>query len=159
MRRTKIFPFLCGATLSMALASTAHAQAASSSAAARHELRREVEGLNRQMEEAFNRGDMATVARFYADDGRVVGPGGMDVRGRAALDAYWAGIRQPRSWKLDVFDVDGTRDMAWQLGRSTLVAGAEDASPSVVDFLLIWKRQPDGTFRIQMDFYHSAARR
>ena len=126
---------------------------------AQQALRREIEALNRQMEEAFNRGDLRAVARFYADDGRVVGPGGMDVRGRAALDEYWTGIRQPRSWKLDVLTVDGTRDMAWQLGRSTLVAGPEGSPPSVVDFLLVWKRQPDGALKIQVDFYHSAASR
>ena len=83
----------------------------------------------------------------------------LDVRGRAALDEYWTGIRQTRSWKLDVLAVDGTRDMAWQLGRSTLVAGPEGSPPSVVDFLLVWKRQPDGALKIQVDFYHSAASR
>ena len=117
-------------------------------------LRREIESLNRGMEAAFNRGDMKAVAAFYADDGQVIGPNGPAARGRQAIDEYWAGVRQPRSWKLDVLQVDGTREMAWQLGRSTLVAGPEGSRVSIVDFIAIWKRQPDGTMKITMDFYH-----
>lgn len=118
-------------------------------------LRREVEQLNRDMEAAFNRGDLLGAASFYADDGIVRTAGGIVAQGRAALDNYFTGIGDPKSWKLDVIQVGGTPDMAWQVGRSTLVYGNPQRT-SIVQFLVIWKRQSDGQLRIHLDYYHSA---
>ena len=119
-------------------------------------IRREVEAVNRAMEEAFNRGDLVGVARFYADDARIMGPRGEIVQSRERLDRYWAGIRNmnPRSWKLDVIEVGGSRDEPWQLGRSTLVTGtAGQEQSSITDFIVLWRRQADGQLRIYIDLY------
>ena len=118
-------------------------------------LRAEIEGINRQLEEAFNRKDMLAVARFYADDARLVGPRGEEIRGRAAIDAYWLRIRGPKSWRLEAFDIGGSRDEAYQYGRSTLVQeGTAGDRTSVADFVVIWKRGADGRLRMALDFYH-----
>jgi ketosteroid isomerase-like protein len=118
-------------------------------------LRAEIEGINRQLEDAFNRKDMLAVARYYTDDARLVGPRGQEVRGRAAIDAYWQNVRGPKSWRLEAFDIGGSRDEAYQFGRSTLVQeGTAGDRTSVADFVVIWKRGPDGQLRIALDFYH-----
>lgn len=123
-----------------------------SSAAA---LRAEIEGINRQLEAAFNRKDMLAVARYYTDDARLVGPRGQEIRGRAAIDAYWLSIRGPKSWRLEAFDIGGSRNEAYQFGRSTLVQeGTAGDRTSVADFVVIWKRGPDGQLRMALDFYH-----
>lgn len=115
----------------------------------------EIASLNRAMEAAIARGDVAAAARFYADDARVLGPRGFEVSGRKAIDAYWESIGNARSWKLDVWEVGGSRDEAYQVGRSTLVHGAAGQErTSVVEFVVIWKRQADGQLRIALDFYH-----
>jgi hypothetical protein len=76
------------------------------------------------------------------------------VRGRAAIDAYWTGLRNPRSWKLDVIEVGGHRDNPYQIGRSTLVTGGPSGDrTSVVEFLVIWRRQPSGVLRMAVDYY------
>jgi ketosteroid isomerase-like protein len=118
-------------------------------------LKAEVEAVNRQMEEAFNRKDMLAVARYYADDARMMGPRGQEVRGRAAIDAYWLGVRSPKTWRLEAFDIGGSRNDAYQFGRSTLIQAltAGDRT-SVADFVVIWKRGSDGQLRIALDFYH-----
>lgn len=118
-------------------------------------LFREVEQLNRGMEAAFNRGDLRGAASFYADDAIVRTARGIVAQGRAALDQYFLDISDPKSWKLDVIQVGGTRDMAYQVGRSTLVHGNPERT-SVVQFLVIWKRQTNGQLRIMLDYYHSA---
>ena len=118
-------------------------------------LRRDVEQLNRGMEAAFNRGDLKGAAAFYADDAIVRTPGGIVAAGRDAVDRYFTGIDHPRSWKLDVIQVGGTREQAWQVGRSTLVHGQPERT-SVVQFLVLWTRQPDGRLRISLDYYHAA---
>jgi ketosteroid isomerase-like protein len=118
-------------------------------------LRAEIEGLNRAMEAAWARGDMAGVASFYADDGVLQGPQGQRVRGRAAIDAYWMALKNPKSWKLEVLDVGGSVNDAYQLGCSTLVQGGTPADQvSVSEFVVIWKRGTDGRLRIALDFYH-----
>lgn len=118
-------------------------------------LRAEIEGINRQLEDAFNRGDMMAVASYYTDDARLVGPRGPEIRGRAAIDAYWRNVRNPKSWRLEAFDIGGSRDEAYQFGRSTLVqTGTAGHRTSVADFVVIWKRGADGKLRMALDFYH-----
>ena len=123
--------------------------------AQRSALRQEIDSLNRAMDQAVANGDMAAVAKFYADDGKLMGPRGADISGRAAIDRYWLEIKGAKSWKLEVIEVGGDRTTAYQVGRSTLVTadGGGDRT-SVSRFLVIWKRQPDGKFRIALDFYH-----
>ena len=118
------------------------------------ELRRQIEAVNREMEAAFNRGDLLAVARFYADDAVMMGPRGERVRGRAALDAYWQGVTNPRRWRLDVFDVGGSLTEAYQLGRSTLTTGTDGRErDSVTDFIVLWKRDAEGRWRIAVDMW------
>lgn len=137
------------------LVSIVAAVAASPLAAQSADLRREIDSLNRAMEETFNRGDLLGVAKFYADDAKLMGPRGGDVSGRESINRYWTGIKGAKSWKLEVLDVGGDRNTAYQIGRSTLVAaGPNGDHASVSRFVVIWKRQPDGQFKMALDFYH-----
>ncbi len=117
-------------------------------------LRAEIQAVNDSMVAAFNSGDMLAVARFYTDDARIDGERGELVQGRAAVDKYWTGIRNAKSWKLDVIDVGGHPDNPYQIGRSTLVTtGPNGDRTSVVEFLVIWRRDPAGGLRIAVDYY------
>lgn len=110
------------------------------------------------MEAAFARGDLKAVARFYADDAVMMGPRGERVRGREAIDRYWSTISNPRRWKLDVFDVGGSLNEAYQLGRSSLTFlhdGQERTS--VTDFIVIWKRTPGAEWKIAVDMWPGSA--
>lgn len=119
------------------------------------ELRREIEQVNQAMAAALGRGDLVAVARFYADDARIM-DGNKIVRGRADLDAYWTRTKNAKSWKLEVLEVGGSKNEPWQLGRSTLVSGAAGQErTSIVDFIVLWRRQPDGKLKIYVDMYVS----
>ncbi len=119
-------------------------------------LRAEVTRLNEEMVAAFQRGDRAAVARFYADDARIVGPGRRVVQGREAIDRYWASIGSPAEWRLEVVEVGGSANEVYQLGVSTLTSPRRDGTPDTYtcDFVVIWKRQPDGRLRIALDQYN-----
>jgi ketosteroid isomerase-like protein len=107
------------------------------------------------MEQAYNRGDMLAVAQYYADDALLKGPRGYEVRGRAAIDAFWRGIQNPRSWRLEALDIGGSSNEAYQFGRSTLVqSGSPTDRTSVTTFVVIWKRGADGKLRIALDFFN-----
>lgn len=132
-----------------------NATLASPIAATDSTLRAEVEALNAAMVAAFNK-DPSAVARFYADSARIVGPRRATVRGRADIDRYWAGIRKPATWTLEVVEVGGSRAEAYQIGVSSLAstgAGGRQGS-YVCDFVVIWKRQSDGTLLIALDLYN-----
>lgn len=122
-------------------------------------LRREVEGLNHEMEAAFNRGDLKGAAAFYADNAVVRTPRQVAAQGRAAIDRYFTSIQNPKQWKLEVYGVSaGERtELVFQTGRSTLVSGSPERV-SVVEFALVWKRQSNGKLRIVLDYYHTPER-
>jgi uncharacterized protein (TIGR02246 family) len=118
------------------------------------DLRAEIQAVNDSMVAAFNTGNMLSVARFYTDDARVDGERGEVVQGRAAIDKYWSGIRNAKSWKLEVIEVGGHRDHPYQIGRSTLVqSGPQGERTSVVEFLGIWRRDAKGGLRLAVDYY------
>ncbi|HJU76104.1 MAG TPA: nuclear transport factor 2 family protein, partial [Gemmatimonadaceae bacterium] len=118
------------------------------------DLWRELQAVNDSMTAAFNKGDLLAVARFYTDDGIVDGPRGERVAGRAALDKYWTGIQNPKSWKLEVLGLGGHPDFPYQIGRSTLVTSSPNGDrTSVVEFLVLWRREQDGSLRIAVDYY------
>jgi ketosteroid isomerase-like protein len=122
---------------------------------ARAELWREIRAVNDSMEAAFKRGDMKAVAAFYADDAKMTG-GGPIVGGRAAIDDYWRRVgTTPGTWKLEVFEVGGSRELAYQRGRSHLTLRNADGAErvSVVDFVVIWRREPNGSLRMVLDLY------
>lgn len=122
-------------------------------------LRREVEALNREMEAAFNRGDLKAVAAFYADNAVVRSSRQVAAQGRAAIDRYFTGIQNPKRWKLEVYGVSAPEgnDLVFETGLSTLVSGSpEHVSP--FEFALVWKRQANGKLRIVLDYYHEPER-
>ncbi|MFG0275010.1 MAG: YybH family protein [Phycisphaerales bacterium] len=151
----RIRPALAVATLAIAggaLVLRARAQPEGPGAA----LHAAIVEANRELERRFRDGDLAGVAAMYADDALLLGPGPTRVEGRDAVDAYWTRIAEPVDWTLEVFEVRGARDIAHQLGRSTLVVGrpdSDDTHTSVVDFALVWKRAASGEWRIAVDAY------
>lgn len=113
---------------------------------------REVAALNRAMEAAAAGADARGAAAFYTDDGVIRTARRILVRGRAAIEQYFAQIKNAL-WKLDVIQVGGHPDAPYQVGRSTLIHGARPDT-SVVEFVVYWRRQPDGTLRIELDYFH-----
>ena len=142
--------------LLIVLAAPLAAQAPPGYSAARQAMRAEIRAMNDSMEAAFNRGEVAAVARFYADDARMRGPGEAEARGRAAIDAYSAGIRNPVRWRLEVLDVGGSPDLAYQVGRSHLTSRGGDGRERTysTDFVVVWERRPDGALRIILDLWN-----
>jgi len=115
-------------------------------------LFREISALNRAMEASVVGGSAKGAAAFYADDAIVRTPRRIVVRGREAVDRYFAQISNALSWKLDVIQVGGHVDAPWQVGKSTLISGTRPDT-SVVNFVVYWRRQPDGKLKIELDYY------
>ena len=116
--------------------------------------RSEIERLNKQMTAALESGDGAGVARLYADDARIVGPKRREIRGREAIDRYWTGIHNAK-WTLEVREVGGSADDAYEIGVSTLAwKDGEKEGSYTCDFVVIWRRDASGKLRIHLDLYN-----
>jgi ketosteroid isomerase-like protein len=118
-------------------------------------VKRTIDSLNRELEKAFNENDMMKVAAFYSDDAEIAGEG-YSVKGRKNLDNYWLSLKDKgRGWKLEVIEVGGSGELVYQLGKSDLKhIRSNDPTPvsSIVNFIVIWKLQDDGTYKIFKDY-------
>jgi len=112
--------------------------------------RAEIERLNREMTAALERGDGLAVAAIYADDARIAGPKRQTLEGREAIDGYWSPIKDAK-WTLEVREVGGSKDDAYEIGVSTLTSAR---GTYTCDFVVIWKRGADGKLRIHLDLYN-----
>lgn len=119
----------------------------------RAKIKTTIENLNKEMERVFNANDMAATAAFYSDDAEISGANYV-VTGRKNLDNYWLSLKDKgRGWKLTVIEIGGTNDYIYQLGNSDLtylVNGKE--TKSVTNFVLIWKKQKDNSYKIFRDY-------
>ena len=144
-------PALAAALLIGAFAARAAAQ---QPRPARRDLRTELSAMHDSLAAAFHGGNAAAVARFYADDARMDGERGAVVEGRQAIDRFWADVKNPKSWKLEVIAAGGRPDQPYEIGRSTIVtSGPNGDRVSVVEYLLIWRRDARGKLRIIVDYY------
>jgi len=119
----------------------------------RNKIKTDIEKLNKEMERVFNANDMAATAAFYSDDAEIIGANYL-VTGRKNLDNYWLSLKDKgRGWKLTVIEIGGAGDYIYQLGNSDLtymVNGKE--TKSVTNFVLIWKKQKDNSYKIFRDY-------
>lgn len=123
------------------------------------ELRDVIKLANRQLMDAYNRGDKLAVARMYEDNAVMISDRGERYQGREAIDAYWnpppkpgAAAPKPGAWSLEVLSVEGNPNMLIQRGRSILKSEWDGkASTSDVQFVVVWRRQSDNSYKIAVD--------
>ena len=108
-----------------------------------------IRAAEKALAESFESPDPAAWVDFYADDAIFVGPGAPAIEGRSALlDAA------PRisisSMEIAVDSTVGAGDFAAALGRVTCVSGPKGSDAQRVRrrFLIVWRRELDGRWRI-----------
>jgi uncharacterized protein (TIGR02246 family) len=142
--------------LAVAVSAAALLLASCRSAGAREEpaFVREITALNRRMEELFRAADLLGVADMYADDAQLLDHRGNVLTGRTEIDEYWSAIENPIDWRLEIRKIRGSDVLAYEFGTSHLVTRREGVvQTSVVDFLVLWRRDAQGAWRIALDAY------
>jgi uncharacterized protein (TIGR02246 family) len=104
------------------------------------------EAMNARYIEAFNRGDATACADLYAEDAAFLLRGSLPVRGRRAIQALHerfieAGVKMA---SLDILDIESHGDLAY-----AIVAYATEEESGKA--LLVLKRQPDGSWKTQVE--------
>lgn len=108
-----------------------------------------IRAAEKALAEAFESHDLTAWVDFYTDDAIFVGPGAPAIEGRSAfLDA--APQISISSMEIVADSTLGTGDFAATLGRATWVSGPKGSDAPTVRrrFLMVWRREPDGRWRI-----------
>ena len=98
---------------------------------------------------AFESSDPTAWVDFYTDDAIFVGPGVPAIEGRRALLEAAPHIRIS-AMQITAESTLGSGDLAATLGRGTWVSGPVGSDGPTVRrrFLMVWRRDPDGAWRI-----------
>jgi len=119
------------------------------------EMKKILEDFDAAYNEAFNRGDAAGCASFFAEDVILMAPDQPMIRGRKAFEEIYRSRMATSSGgthsnELVEFGVEG--DMAYQVGTYAVTG----TSPSEQGkFLNVLKRQADGTWKVAVSMFNS----
>ena len=120
--------------------------------------RAEIEAANAAFMRGLEQGDAAAMAAVYEPDGRLLAPNTEPQQGSAAIEAFWKTIIDAgvRGALLETQTVDERDDLAVEVGRYTLRTAADGGE--IVDvgkYVVIHRRQPDGSWRYAVDVFNS----
>ena len=122
----------------------------------------ELRGINSRFQDGFIHGEAVVIASVYADDAILLPSERPMVRGKQAIQDHWQGVIKAgvRSVKLQTLDLDEKGDTVIETGTSTVIAmGERGPVTSTGKYLVVWKRQPDGTWKYAVDIFNSDAAR
>lgn len=114
-----------------------------------------------RLQTAMTQRNLGQIVAFYADDAVFLPTAEPTVTGKAAITAEWKHILAipdyQNTTKLLRVEVAAARDMAYTMGTYTSRMMGQDGKPVVEPgkWLSIWKKQPDGAWRIVMDTYNT----
>ncbi|HEY2376703.1 MAG TPA: DUF4440 domain-containing protein [Gemmatimonadaceae bacterium] len=124
-------------------------------------VRQLIDSADARFGAAALKGDTATLASFYADDAMFMDANMPTIRGHDAIaKAFGAMVAtmKPTSFKLQTTDLIVSGEYAIETGTYDVSnAAAKGAKPShaVGKFLVIWRKQPDGRYKIIRDIGNS----
>jgi uncharacterized protein (TIGR02246 family) len=119
-------------------------------------IRDAVAAANAQFIAAFGRGDAASVAQLYTEDGQVLPPGMEPITGRTGIQAFWQGAMDMgiKAAQLETVEVAHLGDAVYEVGRYVL----EGAGGQLLDsgkYVVIWQRH-GGDWRLHRDIWNTS---
>lgn len=122
-------------------------------------VRQAIETANARFDSAAVKGDTAALAGFYADDAVLMMSNEPAARGHAPIAKSFAAMGMKMSeFKLTTQDVIVSGDYAIETGSYALAGTPPKAAKPVHDvgkYLVVWKKQADGSYKILRDIANS----
>ena len=124
------------------------------------EVRRVIDGHNREICRAYAAGDADAVAAIFSENCWQMPPNAPPLVGRAAVRNFWAEATRWGRWDFDIQarEVLVSGDMAVERGAYTLrLAAGPEAPPNFEakedsgNYLVVWRREADGEWRAFWD--------
>ena len=123
-------------------------------------VRAQIEQAEARFSDAFNRGDIQTLAAMYDPDAVVLAPNAPPMRGRQNIEALWSGARQQgfKTLNLVVNSVEVIGNHAIELGSYTLVIQPPGLAETTDrgKYMVLWRREPDGTWMLYRDMFNTS---
>jgi len=117
-----------------------------------NDARRAVDEMRSKFIEAYNKQDAVAVAGFYAADATYIGTAGDVVQGRDKLLVGLKGeLPAFRDFTTTTAEFGSSGDLAYERGTYSARLEIPNRSPETIagKYLIIYRRQPDGTWKIQ----------
>jgi uncharacterized protein (TIGR02246 family) len=120
-------------------------------------VRAAIAAANAEFAQALVRGDARAMAAVFAEDGEIIPATQRGyVSGRAAIEAYQAERLQARRYLhavITTLQLEVSGDLAWETGTSRVTIQQGESAPVTVTgrYLAVWKREPDGRWRIRAE--------
>ena len=144
--------------LIVASSSTAYAGSQGDDQSVR-EAQAAIEAANARFSEAFARGDAKALSAMYTSDAIAFPPDSEMIRGNEAIGVFWKATRDSgvRGAALTTIEVGRSGDVAYEVGKVSLTiqpAGKEPTT-AVAKYVVVWKRQGDGSWKMHRDIWNS----
>ena len=123
-------------------------------------VREEISQAWRQYEEAWVKGDAAAAAGWYTEDAINMPPDFEDAQGRSEIQGAFSAILSSATREDITFtarELDVYEDTAYELGTfvDTFVPHSGDKVTFRGRYMCVWKRQPDGAWKIHRFLFNS----
>jgi uncharacterized protein (TIGR02246 family) len=118
----------------------------------------EIQRFAREFETAFNREDYQAMAAFYADDATLIGDGIETRHGHHTIQRFWQAtcerakaLQMKRTIQVQRLDVSGALGYVTGTVHLEIPSIEAQATAITVRYVTVWRRQPDGAWRLVMD--------
>lgn len=143
--------------VAIALAASGCAHFGRPAQAADAEVRAAIAAGNAEFARALVAGDAHAAAAVFTADGEVIPTARRGfIKGREEIAAYNASRLATRRYLdlvLTTVDVEVSGDLAWETGTNSITVQQGEAAPVTLTgrYLVVWKREQDGRWRIRVD--------
>jgi ketosteroid isomerase-like protein len=109
-------------------------------------------------EAAATNKNASQMASFYSADATLLPPGSPAIQGQGNIQGFWqgfldAGAAEP---KIQTLSVESSGDLAFEIGTYSAIMPNPQTGvpgPSSGKYLVVWKRQSDGTIKMVADMF------
>lgn len=123
------------------------------------EARAAIELANAKFSDAFARGDAKALSAMYTSDAIAFPPDSEMIQGNEAIGKFWQATREGgvQSAALTTIDVGRSGDIAYEVGKVSLTIRPVGKEPTTAaaKYVVVWKRQPDGSWKLHRDIWNS----
>ncbi len=104
------------------------------------------------------RNDRASAA-LYEDDAIMLPPGQVPIAGKSAIEAFLSGFPPFSHYQLQAVEIEGNGDLAYERGNASMILTPVAASPQEwrISYLIIWRRQRDGLWKVAREMFTPGA--
>jgi ketosteroid isomerase-like protein len=116
--------------------------------------REDIAAANKRFGDLVSKRDFAGLAACYTDDAQLLPPGSQVVTGRPAIGPFWEAAVAAlgvQAATLTTHELEVHGDTANEVGEGVLKTASGEAK---VKYLVIWKREADGIWKMHRDIWN-----